>query len=240
MTKKPMIGISMANIDNEVGMRQAILAVNYIEAIQQAGGIPYLIPSCLTDLSDIMPLLAGIVLTGGNDIDPSHYGETPSPALMPGDPERDRTEIQLLKLAMENQLPILGICRGMQLINVLLGGSLIQDLPTELGPKGAQHRIPPKMAHHHMVTVDVGSPLAHIFNETHMSIVSWHHQAIKRLADGLVPCAYAEDGIIEAVVMPEYPAWLVAVQWHPEALLANYPLQKKLFTAFITAAYSHI
>jgi putative glutamine amidotransferase len=162
--------------------------------------------------------LDALVLTGGEDIDPHWYGAEPSPLLSPPSRERDLFELALFAVARQRRLPILGICRGIQLINVGLGGTLFQDLASER-PGRIEHR--PDTAREvrsHRVRLEPGSRAAEALGTTSLSVNSSHHQAIKDLAPGLIATGWTDDGLIEAAESPADESWLLAVQWHPEEM----------------------
>jgi gamma-glutamyl-gamma-aminobutyrate hydrolase PuuD len=192
----------------------------YVQALLAAGGVPLI-------LSPLMgPSLAGralggidgLILTGGEDLDPAWYGADPSPLLSPPSRERDLFELALFAVARQQGLPILGICRGIQLINVGMGGTLFQDLPTER-PGAVNHRPDgARDARSHRVTLQPGSRAAEALGATAITVNSSHHQAIKDLAPGLHPTGWTDDKLIEtAETAPDAP-WLLAVQWHPEEM----------------------
>ena len=150
------------------------------------------------------------------------------------DAERDSTEIELTKNIVEMQLPMLNICRGVQVLNVALGGSLIEHLPDEVGEE-IIHRLPIRSAASHEVEIEPGSQLAQILAQTEVTAASWHHQAIRQVAPGLRVVARAADGTIEAVEMPGHP-WLIGVQWHPEMTAEQDSTQQRLFDALVQVA----
>lgn len=169
-------------------------------------------------LDALMERVSGLVLSGGEDVDPARYGETPAPGLEAVSPGRDALEYRLLEAALSRGLPVLAICRGIQLLNVFLGGTLYQDLPSQL--EGAlPHTGPPERpAPRHRLRVEPGSRLHGLVGATEVETNSFHHQAIRDVASGLRPTAVAGDGVVEAVE-PADPArvpWLLGVQWHPE------------------------
>ncbi len=147
------------------------------------------------------------------------------------DAERDTSELNLTKSAIESGFPVFGICRGLQLINVALGGSLIEHLPDVVGEE-VTHRLPPREPTEHSITVHRESRLAGILGETQFVAASWHHQAVREVAKPLTVVAHAPDGTIEAVEMASHP-WLIAVQWHPELTSAHDPIQQRLFDTFV-------
>jgi putative glutamine amidotransferase len=178
----------------------------------------------------------GLVLSGGEDVDPARYGERARPGLGPVNPARDEMELAVLQAALERRIPVLGICRGMQLLNVYLGGTLYQDLPTER-PDALGHRQEAWGLHAHEARIVEGSRLATIVGSTRIRTNSFHHQAIKDLAPGLVEVARTDDGLIEAVEAPDYP-WVMGVQWHPERHEAKAPEadpDRRLLAAFAEA-----
>lgn len=195
---------------------------DYVLAVLAAGGLPLLIP--VTDAADVPELLArvdGLIITGGNDVDPAFYGEARLEVGLGGtlDPTRDRFDMTLARTAIERGMPLLGICRGHQVINVALGGSMIQHLP--------HHRDSHKVGEvDQPITVDPSSGLAARFPDLAITN-SYHHQAVDRLGEGVVAVAWAPDGVVEAIEITGAPH-VVSVQWHPEMLL-QHPAHLALF-----------
>ena len=150
------------------------------------------------------------------------------------DAERDRAELALTRRLLQESLPVLGICRGCQMINVALGGTLVVHVPDQFGDN-VLHRVPPREPVPHPVSVDAESRLADILGTTQLTPSSWHHQALRDVAEPLRVVARAPDGVVEAVELPEH-AWLVAVQWHPELTAAADPVQQRLFAALVEAS----
>jgi putative glutamine amidotransferase len=181
--------------------------------------------------------LDGVVLTGGEDLDPAWYGAAPSPYLSPPSRDRDLFELALFAVARQRELPILGICRGIQLINVALGGTLYQDLPSER-PGAVMHRAEgPRDTRSHRIRLQPGSRAAEALGTTSLSANSSHHQAIKVLASGLLATGWTEDDLIEAAETPADAPWLLAVQWHPEEMHADPRAPEHgLFTALVREA----
>lgn len=212
----------------------------YVEALQAAGFSPEEIRTVTPDQRDALPELAaraaGLVLCGGVDVAPERYGEE---VLANGDvevfPERDEMEWSLLDAAKESRTPVWGVCRGLQVLNVYLGGSLWQDLPSQR-PSDVPHSIvdPLDALAHSIEVVDPGTGLGQLLSRDTPRVNSRHHQAIKRLADGFIPVARSADGLLEAVELPEDGWWVRAVQWHPENLIAM-PQHRALWNDFARA-----
>lgn len=232
MQQQPIIGITTYGRDED---NRFTLSAYYIDAVRRAGGVPILLPPGETHQSRLLSLLNGLILAGGGDVDPSLYGGTHHETIYMVDPERDSSEIGLIKKVAAQKLPALCICRGVQVLNVSLGGTLIEHLPDVVGDKVA-HRLPPRNRTIHAVrVVENDSRLAAILDQTEVLPISWHHQGIRRVAPGLQVVAYAPDGAIEAVEMPDHP-WLIGVQWHPELTAAEDVTQQRLFDALVEAA----
>jgi putative glutamine amidotransferase len=195
----------------------------YVKALVAAGGVP-LILSPLMGASLAASALEGcdgLLLTGGEDVDPSWYGADPSPLLDPPSQDRDLFELALFAVARQRGLPILGICRGIQLINVALGGTLYQDLPTER--PGAVDHSPSgsRGARTHPIRIEPGTRTAIALEQTQLVVNSVHHQAIKDLAAALVATGWSSDGSIEAAESIPGASWILAVQWHPEEMVGD-------------------
>jgi putative glutamine amidotransferase len=218
---RPLIGISAYSEQARWGVWEAaatLLPRRYADRVAQAGGIPVLLPS-LPGVGDALERLDGLVLSGGGDIDPARYGAAPAAETAKVRVERDAAELELFATALARGLPVLGICRGMQLINVARGGGLHQHLPTVVGHDA--HSPAPGSFGAHEVRVAAGSRLAAILgppDQGHVVVPTHHHQAVDALGDGLTATAWAADGIVEAVELdPAEHHFVVAVQWHPEA-----------------------
>jgi putative glutamine amidotransferase len=195
----------------------------YVQALLAAGGVPLIFsPMMGSSLAGAaLDGVDGLVLTGGEDIHPSWYGAEPSPLLSLPSRERDLFELALFAIARQREIPILGICRGIQLINVAMGGTLFQDLATER-PGAVDHRPEaPRDARSHRVRLQPGSRAADAMGTTSVTVNSSHHQAVKDLAPGLLATAWTEDELIEAVETPAHTPWLLGVQWHPEEMHAE-------------------
>jgi len=208
------------------------LPAEYVDSVRRAGGLPLLIPPGESHLELLLETLDGIILAGGGDIDPNLYGGKMHDSIYLLDTERDRMELDLTKMILESQKPTLGICRGLQMINIALGGTLYEHLPDHFGEE-VSHRLPPRKWTIHPIKVDPGNRLAGMLGELEFDAASWHHQAVRKLGRGLAVTSRAADGVIEAVELPDHP-WLIAVQWHPELTTASCPIQQGLFDTFIT------
>ncbi len=229
-TVLPIIGITTYGRDAD---NKFSLPSEYVDAVRRAGGIPVLLPPGERALDSLLAQLDGLILAGGGDLDPKHYNSNGHETIYMLDQERDLTELALARYVVSQQMPTLGICRGAQVINVAMGGTLIEHLPDEVG-ESILHRLPPREPASHAIDIDPSSRLAIILQERRIDSASWHHQAIRRIGEGLSVAARANDGTIEAAEMVGHP-WLVTVQWHPELTAADDPVQQRLFDAFVEA-----
>ena len=211
---------------------------DYVESVRLAGGDPW-ITSCADDpVETVVSSCAGLLLTGGADVAPDRYGEARHSTVTDVDAVRDAYEIALVRAALAARLPVLAICRGLQVMNVAAGGSLVQDIPSQVGTAVA-HQVPnPKDAIAHDVSVAPGSRLAELMGSVvvrgRLAVNSRHHQAVQRIAAGFVVTSLAPDGIIEALELPEAP-FCVGVQWHPENFVESRTFLP-LFAGLIAAA----
>lgn len=228
--RRPIIGITTYGRDDENRFR---LPCFYVDAVRRAGGVVVLIPPGEDPGEEIFAVVDGVILAGGGDLDPALYAGRPHETVYSVDAERDKSELALAKQLASSSVPTLGICRGHQVINVALGGSLFEHLPDVVGD-AVNHRLPPREPTEHPIIVDEGSKLATVLCEKTFVASSWHHQAIREPAEGLLPVAYAADGTIEACEMRSHP-WLFSVQWHPEITAHDSPTQQRLFDALVEA-----
>jgi putative glutamine amidotransferase len=233
----PVIGVTTMRRKTETGLQLSSLGEAYIEALLQAGVCPVLIPNQLPEaaVETLLPRLHGVVFTGGGDIKTSYYQGQEHPKVDGVDPDRDRVELLLLERVVSNGVPFLGICRGLQLINVGLGGTLYADIADQV-PGAEKHDFYKDWNRDylaHSVEVEPGTRLSGIIGDGKVEVNSLHHQAVDKLAPDLVVTAAAPDGIVEAVEIPEHPFGL-AVQWHPEWLTAHSTM-RALFAAFAAA-----
>jgi putative glutamine amidotransferase len=211
----------------------------YVDAILGAGGLPVLIPVALPaeDLAQLYGELAGLVLPGGGDVDPRHYAAAPHPATYSIDDDRDRVELYLTRQAVADRKPFFGVCRGIQVLNVALGGTLYQDLPSERPGALPHYFRAPEFAPDHMahtIQVEEDSLLARCLGAPIAQVNSRHHQAARDVAPGLTVVARAPDGVVEALELPGHP-FALGVQWHPENLQAE-PGMRGLFEGLVQAA----
>lgn len=214
---RPVVAVT-APRRTDAGRERVALNVSYVRALERAGLLPHVVPTILdpAHAGDALPAVRGLVLTGGEDVDPARYHAMPHPKLGEVDRRRDAGELALLAAARERRMPILAICRGIQILNVGAGGTLYQDLPSER-PGKVDHQ---GDAARHGIRIEPGSLAAGVFGgAANATVNSRHHQAIKDLGAGLRATAWAEDGVIEAAERDDAAdPWLVAVQWHPEDL----------------------
>jgi putative glutamine amidotransferase len=242
----PRIGLTGSVMPTSMGTRRTFLNEPYVVAIQHAGGLPLVMTPAHrgAGLRELYELCDGLLLTGGEDVAPERYGETAAYPSVQTVLDRDALEFELLEWALADGLPVLAICRGFQLLNVALGGSLYQDLPSDrpghLGHDQMKAEPPgPRTDPHHPVTVEPGSSLADLLGTTFLDVNSMHHQGIKTLGRDLTPVAWAPDGLIEGVEAtgPERLRFVVGVQWHPEELLrGGDSTSARLFEGFVAAA----
>lgn len=228
-----IVGITCDRSESAGMQTRQYLNEPYIQAVRSAGALPLLIPSIAPeDAARYLDLIDGLLLTGGGDVDPRCYGAYPHPALGEIDATRDQFELALVKAAWERRLPMMAICRGIQVLNVALGGTLYQDLPSEK-PSGISHRqqeARPETTHG--MHIEPGSRLYSLVG-AEMRVNSFHHQALDTVAPELVVSAYAPDGVIEAVESRSRPN-VLAVQCHPEETQIHDQNAQKLFREFVS------
>lgn len=213
---RPVIGITTYAQEASWGVWRlpaALIPLDYVDAVERAGGRPVLIPPSDVGTDEVLDTLDGIVFSGGADVDPRLYGADPHPETDIPQARRDAGELALLTAALERDMPVLAVCRGFQLLNVVRGGDLVQHLPEKVGHD--EHKQVPGEFAVHPVEVEEGTRLAGIVG-AQAEVTSHHHQALDRVGEGLVEAAWAADGTLEAVEDPSR-RFVVGVQWHPEA-----------------------
>jgi putative glutamine amidotransferase len=245
--ERPLIGVTTSEVraaervtplpEGEPQGREMALGLKYLRGIEEAGGLPVVIPPLEeAAIEPLLDRLDGICLSGGPDLDPEHYGAEPHPELGPTEPDLDRFELDLARRADGREIPILAICRGTQALNIVRGGGLHQHLP-ELSEQILHRQRIPGDQPSHAVAVEAGTRLAEAIGsaaidvENRLDVNSFHHQAIDRLGDGLVVSARAPDGTVEAIEDPSR-RFLIGVQWHAETLVHR-PYEAALFRRFV-------
>ncbi|HEX7809447.1 MAG TPA: gamma-glutamyl-gamma-aminobutyrate hydrolase family protein [Thermoanaerobaculia bacterium] len=230
---RPIIGIP-SDIESPAGHRERAFAyLTYVEAVRRAGAIPVLIPPQPENAETLVATLDGVLLAGGFDCDPALYNEAPHPTLEPMDTRRQENELAMARAAHAAGIPTLGICLGMQMMNVAAGGSLIQDIDSSIDTDIRHASIPEDRARHD-VLIDADSRLATMVPTLEFNVNSSHHQAVARVGEGLRVTAHAPDKVVEAIEDPKHP-FFIGVQWHPEDMRAE-ASASSLFGAFIAAA----
>jgi putative glutamine amidotransferase len=235
MPPRPLVGLTTsASVD--AYPERAYTNAAYLRAVQDAGGIPILLPPQLTVLAreELWRRLDALVLTGGGDLDPARFGEPRHPTVYDVSTARDELEMDLTRRALAEEVPLLAICRGIQVLNVALGGTLYQDIPSDLRSPIDHTQKERRDQPTHAVKMQEGSRLAKILGRLEIDVNSFHHQAIKDLGSRLTAVGVAPDGVIEAVEVADHP-FAVAVQWHPEDLVAHDAAARGVFRAVVEA-----
>jgi len=232
MTHKPIIGITVAHYTEEI---KSFPREFYVEAVRRAGGQPILVPpvKLQEDAQEIIQLIDGLLLTGGGDVSPMLFGEAPRRGIRDCNPERDLSEIMLTRIALAENLPLLGICKGIQVLVLAAGGGIYQDLVSEC-PGSLEHsqKVPRDSAWHEVQLAE--SRLAFLLEEETIGVNSFHHQAVSRLPEGFIANAIAPDGIIEGIEKSS-AGFCIGVQWHPEAM-GQEKNSQRLFAEFVKSA----
>jgi putative glutamine amidotransferase len=234
-SRRPLIGITTYHRERS-GRERFHLPAAYVDAVRLGGGLPVLLPPGDPQPDEILASLDGLVLCGGGDIDPALFGGVSGhEAVYSTCSERDGFELALVRDALARRTPLLAICRGLQVLNVALGGDLHVHLPDVVGDSVA-HRVSREQHNLHPVRIETGCALAAVLGAGALDVASWHHQAIDRLGEGLRPVAWAADGTVEAVELAGRPE-VLAVQWHPELQAADPESpQRRLFEALVAGA----
>ncbi|MEG3905024.1 gamma-glutamyl-gamma-aminobutyrate hydrolase family protein [Microcoleus sp. B4-C5] len=233
MKKFPIVGITTYN---RCPAGEYRLNGTYIDAVQAAGGIPILLPPNQLDPASILDAVDGLIFSGGGDINPELYGGYVDRTVYSVNAERDNFELSLAKLALKADIPVLGICRGMQILNVASGGSLVIHVPDAYGDKVNHGSGIPPRAIEHTIEIEPNSRLAKIMGKTSTTVVSWHHQAVRKVTSDWRIVADAPDTLVEAMEHCYHP-WMIAIQWHPE-MSPNCSVNSRIFQAFVEAAAS--
>jgi len=230
---RPLIGISSYG---RAGERQVFsLPCEYVDVVRLAGGVPVVLPAVEGEIPEALDSIHGLILPGGGDIDPAHYGGIRHDANYGISPERDGFEMQLARAALARpDLPVLCICRGMQLLNVALGGDLVAHIPDRYGER-VPHRRPERLPVEHEVRIDPTSRVGSILGSEQLVVQSVHHQAVGRLGRGLRAVAWSPDDVIEAVESTEHP-FVLALQWHPELGALTDARQRRLFEELVACS----
>lgn len=236
--ERPLIGITATPEALRYNGKRDTLSQFYSHAVEQAGGIPLILSTnlYLHSLTELRQKLSGILLSGGGDIDPKRFAGVESPRVDGVSHDRDELEFHLVKLSLETEWPLLAICRGEQVMNVALGGTLYTDIPSQFSTSLA-HSTPIEKGRDflaHEVTLEPATHLAGIVGTERLAVNSFHHQVIQTVAPALRVTAHATDGLVEGVELPDHPFFL-GVQWHPECLTAHAE-ERALFAAFVQAA----
>lgn len=232
---KPLIGVTTYNGKSPSGRPVAAVQHTYIRAVAQAGGLPILIPSILMeeDQNAIYAQLQGVLFTGGGDVSLKYFDGVDHLAINEVDENRDDTELNLLRRSVNDGKPMLAICRGVQVMNVALGGTLFTHIPDQVA-NSLKHDNEEFSDIIHPVNLDETSRMAELLGETLLEVNSLHHQALKDIASDLRVVGHAPDGVVEAVELPDHP-YALGVQWHPE-WLTHQPVTQRLFKSFVDAA----
>lgn len=223
---RPIIGITTTY---DYKFNRHTIGDDYVSGVVQAGGIPFAIPSNIakSSLSDLVCKIDGLLLSGGHDVNPLLFNEEPHVNLGEIDPYRDELELELTKIALESKKTILGICRGMQVLNIVAGGGLIQDIPSQISGSIGHKQLGPRFFLSHKVSIQEATLLHNLFGTLEESVNSFHHQAIDKPGDGLIVNCRSKDGVIEGIESED--GKILAVQWHPENLWKNTHNNLKLF-----------
>jgi putative glutamine amidotransferase len=237
VANRPLIGVT-TSVSIDASPERVYVNSAYLLAVQAGGGVPVLLPPSL-DAGARRRLLAGLhglLLTGGGDIDPARFGEARHSSVYDVAPARDALEIEVTRAALEEGRPVLAVCRGLQLLNVALGGTLHQDVTSEPGTPIQHSQLEPRDQPSHKVKVLPASRLAEVLGAEEVDVNSMHHQAVRDVGRGLVPVAWAPDEIIEGLELDDRNHFVLGVQWHPEELVGHSEAARRLFAALVRAA----
>ena len=224
-----------ASIRPEGDTSRVRLTAAYVTALERAGLIPLIVPplSNAEAAASVLDSVAGLVLTGGEDVDPARYGEKRHEKVRSVNPARDATEAALIEEARARSTPVLAICRGIQILNVALGGTLVQDIPSQCETTIDHDDEGARNSRTHEVEIEPDSLIAKAVGAEHVTVNSFHHQSVKRVADGMRVTARSPDGVIEGIESTDEDWWVMGVQWHPEEMTESAePWDRGLFKAF--------
>lgn len=237
MNKKPIIGITGAYVKRNEHMEGVYVHHDYHKTVAANGGIPVILPFINPEMTlETLPLCDGIILSGGEDVDPQFYGQDPHIHLSPTLPDRDLVEIEIVKYAIMHDIPILAICRGAQILNVALGGTLIQDIPSQMKEPFQHSQTAERRRDTHWVTISTDSKLYQMLGTDRVRVNSLHHQALDKVSNDLRVVAVASDGIVEAVEYIHSSTFTIGVQWHPESMANTNSMMNNLFKEFIKSS----
>lgn len=234
LTRPPVIGITTFGQDEHGHYH---LASASVEAVRASGGLPVLLPPNEPHSATILEVIDGLIFSGGSDLDPATYNGSSDPTISTLDQNRDTFELTLARLALKTDIPVLGICRGIGILSVASGGSLVAHIPDEFG-EVVMHTGQPSQSVNHQVYIEPQSRLAEVIGATVVTVVSWHHQAVRTVPSGWRVSARALDGVIEALEHEKHP-WAIALQWHPELAIDDL-VQQRIFQSLIEAAHTRI
>jgi putative glutamine amidotransferase len=230
---KPIIGVTASLVSGKITINQDVLT-----SVLMAGGIPYILPYTkdMSTLENILTNINGLLLSGGVDIDPTFFGEEPIPGLGEIMPERDDLEFALIERSLQSNLPILAICRGIQMLNVAAGGNMYQDIYSQKAEVLQHSQRAPRTHLSHFVQIKEKTLLRAISGSDYFKVNSFHHQAVKDPAPGFVISAISSDGVVEAIESQKH-RFVLGVQWHPENLTAFDDISKRIFNSFIHSTF---
>jgi putative glutamine amidotransferase len=237
MRKKPIIGITGAYVKHSEHMEGVYVHHDYHKSVAANGGIPIVLPFINPEITlETLALCDGIILSGGEDVDPQFFGQDPHPHLGATLPERDKVELTVVEYAIKHNIPILAICRGAQLLNVALGGTLVQDIPSQVREPIQHAQTVERCRDTHWVKITEDSKLFQILGTDRIRVNSLHHQALDRVSNDLRVVAVSSDGIVEAVEYNHSSTFLLGVQWHPESMASTNSSMNNLFVEFIKSS----
>ena len=224
-----------ASIRPEGDTKRVRLTAAYVTALENAGLVPLIVPPLSSDraAAAVLDSVSGLVLTGGEDVDPARYGEERHEKVRSVNAARDTTEAALVEEAKARGMPVLAICRGIQILNVALGGTLVQDIASQCKTDISHDEDSPRDSRSHEIDVEPGSLIAKAVGAEHLAVNSFHHQSVKRVAEGMRVTARSPDGVVEGLESTDKDWWVMAVQWHPEEMTESpEPWDRGLFKAF--------